>query len=110
VLEAVAAGRAGGSLCCVAPFTERSDCPSSSEEVFTFEGGASVAFFYVPADQALTPPQHLQAIWLEFEVEDVARTTDALARLGIEPFEYEDRTHPYFQAPGGQVFRLATKE
>jgi hypothetical protein len=77
--------------------------------VFTFEGGASVAFFYVSADQALTPPQHLQAIWLEFEVEDVARTTDALARLGIEPFEYADRTHPYFQAPGGQVFRLAKK-
>ena len=78
-------------------------------EVFTFDGGASVAFFYVPAGRALTPPQHLQAIWLEFEVDDVARTTDALARLGIEPFEYEDRTHPYFQAPGGQVFRLARR-
>ena len=83
--------------------------PGTDVVVFTFDGGASVAFFYVPASQALTPPQHLQAIWLEFEVDDVARTTDALARLGIEPFEYEDRTHPYFQAPGGQVFRLARR-
>lgn len=79
-------------------------------EVFAFDGGASVAFFYVPAGQALTPPQHLRAIWLEFEVEDVGRTTGALAQLGIEPFEYEDQTHPYFQAPGGQVFRLAQRE
>jgi hypothetical protein len=84
--------------------------PGTDAEVFTFDGGASVALFYVPAGQALTPPQHLRAIWLEFEVEDVARTTDALARLGIEPFGYEDRAHPYFQAPGGQVFRLAQKE
>jgi len=79
-------------------------------EVFTFDGGGSVAFFYVPADQALTASQQLEAIWLEFEVDDVARTTDELARLGIKPFEYEDRAHPYFQAPGGQVFRLAKKE
>jgi hypothetical protein len=84
--------------------------PGTDVEVFTFDGGASVAFFYVPAGQALTLPQHLRAIWLEFEVEDVPRTTEALARQGIEPFEYEDRTHPYFQAPGGQVFRLARKE
>ena len=84
--------------------------PGTNVEVFTFEGGASVAFFYVPTGQALTPAQHLRAIWLEFEVEDVTRTTEALARQGIEPLEYEDRTHPYFQAPGGQVFRLARKE
>jgi hypothetical protein len=84
--------------------------PGTDVEVFTFDGGASVAFFYVPAGQALTPAQHLRAIWLEFEVEDVARTTGALARLGIEPFGYQDRTHRYFQAPGGQVFRLAPKE
>jgi hypothetical protein len=83
--------------------------PGTDVEVFTFDGGASVAFFYVPAGRALTAPQHLRAIWLEFEVDEVARTTDALARLGIEPFEYEDRAHPYFQAPGGQVFRLTQK-
>jgi hypothetical protein len=79
-------------------------------EVFTFDGGGSVAFFYVPAGRALTPQQHLRAIWLAFEVDDVARTTAALARLGIEPLEYEDRAHPYFQAPGGQVFRLDQRE
>ena len=60
--------------------------------------------------QAHTPLQRLRAIRLGFEVADVARTTDALARLEIKAFEYEDRTHPYFQAPGGQVFRLAQKE
>jgi hypothetical protein len=78
-------------------------------EVFTFDGGGSIGCFYVPADQALRPPEHLQAIWLEFEVDDVGRTTAELGRMGIQPFEYEDQTHPYFQAPGGQVFRLTTK-
>jgi hypothetical protein len=53
------------------------------------------------------PEQHLRAIWLEFEVNDVDRATAGLADLGIEPLEYEDETHPYLQAPGGQVFRLA---
>ena len=79
-------------------------------EVFTFDGGASIACFYVSADQALSPEQHLRAIWLEFEVDDVVRGTAALAALGIRPFAYEDKTHPYFQAPGGQVFRLGARE
>jgi hypothetical protein len=79
-------------------------------DIFTFENGASIATFYVPAEQTLSPSEHLRAIWIEFEVEDVPRVTRALAHLGIEPFDYEDRSHPYFHAPGGQVFRLAAKE
>jgi hypothetical protein len=78
-------------------------------DIFTFEDGASIATFYVPGERALTPAQHLRAIWLEFEVGDVAKVSGQLAQLNIEPFEYEDQTHPYFQAPGGQVFRLASK-
>jgi hypothetical protein len=82
--------------------------PASPDlEVFEFDNGSSIGVFYVSADATLTPEQHMRAIWLEFEVADVAKTTTALADLGIEPFEYEDRSHPYFQAPGGQVFRLA---
>jgi hypothetical protein len=57
----------------------------------------------------LSPAQHLHAVWLEFEVDDVDRVRNELARLGIEPFDYEDQAHPYFQAPGGQVFRLARR-
>jgi hypothetical protein len=81
--------------------------PDPDLEVFTFENGASIGVFYVSSDQTLTPEQHMNAIWLEFFVDDVAQTTEALAGLGIEPFKYEDGAHPYFQAPGGQVFRLA---
>ena len=36
-------------------------------------------------------------------------TKARLGELGIAPFEYNDRTHTYFQAPGGQVFRLAPR-
>jgi hypothetical protein len=83
--------------------------PRPDLEVFEFEDGSSIGVFYVSADNTLTPEQHMAAIWLEFEVEDIAQTTAALAALGIEPFEYEDRAHHYFQAPGGQVFRLAQR-
>lgn len=76
-------------------------------EVFTFENAASIGVFYVDPGETLTPEQHKQALWVEFFVADVARTTSELAQLGIKPFDYEDRAHPYFQAPGGQVFRFA---
>jgi hypothetical protein len=83
--------------------------PDTDVEIFTFDNGASIATFYVPAEQVLSPAQHLHAVWLEFEVDDVDRVRNDLAELGIEPFDYEDRAHPYFQAPGGQVFRLARR-
>jgi hypothetical protein len=81
--------------------------PDTDVEIFTFDNGASIATFYVSAEQVLSPAQHLHAVWLEFEVDDVDRVRNELAELGVEPFDYEDRAHPYFQAPGGQVFRLA---
>jgi hypothetical protein len=62
--------------------------PDTDVEIFTFDNGASIATFYVSAEQVLSP-------------------RNELAELGVEPFDYEDRAHPYFQAPGGQVFRLA---
>ena len=83
--------------------------PRPDLEVFEFDDGSSIGVFYVSVDNALTPEQHMDAIWLEFEVEDVGKATTALADLGIEPFDYEDRAHHYFQAPGGQVFRLAQR-
>jgi hypothetical protein len=81
--------------------------PRRSIDVFTFDNGSGIGVFYVAPSEALTPAQHLAAIWLEFEVNDERATVAALERLGIRPFEYFDKQHKYFRAPGGQVFRLA---
>jgi hypothetical protein len=81
--------------------------PRPDTEIFTFANGSGIGVFYVDPSQALTPEQHLKAIWLEFEVEDEKATAAKLEALGMRAFEYFDKTHKYFQAPGGQVFRLA---
>jgi hypothetical protein len=81
--------------------------PRQDLDVFTFANGSGIGVFYVDSSEALTPAQHRQAIWLEFEVEDEPAAAVALEKLGILPFEYFDKDHKYFQAAGGQVFRLA---
>ena len=81
--------------------------PRPEVEIFTFADGSGIGVFYVEPSEALTPEQHLKAIWLEFEVDDEKSTAAKLQALGMQPIEYWDKAHKYFQAPGGQVFRLA---
>lgn len=83
--------------------------PRPDTEIFSFADGSGIGVSYVDPGQALTPEQHLKAIWLEFEVEDEKATVAKLEALEMRPFEYFDKAHKYFQAPGGQVFRLAQK-
>jgi hypothetical protein len=81
--------------------------PRTDVEIFTFSNGSGIGVFYVDPADALTPAQHINAIWLEFEVDDVPAIAARLERLEMRPFEYFDKDHKYYQAPGGQVFRLA---
>jgi hypothetical protein len=81
--------------------------PAPPIDVFTFADGANIGVFYVEPSEALSPVEMRRALWLEIEVDDPAATSKALAKLGIHPFEYVDKEHEYFQAPGGQTFRLA---
>jgi hypothetical protein len=83
--------------------------PMPDLEIFTFANGSGIGVFFVDPLEALTPAQHLKAIWLEFEVDDEPATVAGLEKLGMHPFEYFDKEHKYFQAPGGQVFRLAKR-
>lgn len=56
---------------------------------------------------ALSEQDAQKGAWLEFLVEDPERVATALEAAGVERVEYQDKTHPYFQVPGGPVFRLA---
>ncbi len=76
-------------------------------EVYRFRGGGGVGVYYVEPEGALPPADLRHAAWLEFCVEDPEATRATLAEMGLEPFEYQDRAHHYYAAPGGQVFRLA---
>jgi catechol 2,3-dioxygenase-like lactoylglutathione lyase family enzyme len=55
---------------------------------------------------ALTDAQVLKSIWLEICTEDPVATKAKILEFGIKPIEFWDKEHFYFQAPGGQVFRL----
>ena len=71
------------------------------------EDGGSVGVFFVPAHEALSHADQKKGAWLEFRVADPEATAKRLAGVGVTPFEYQDKSHAYYQIPGGSVFRLA---
>jgi hypothetical protein len=83
--------------------------PAPAPDLFLFQipDGEIVGVFFVPADQALTEAQHLAGTWLEIMTDDVDALLARLRTAGVKEIEYFDKTHFYFQSPGGPVFRLA---
>jgi hypothetical protein len=76
-------------------------------EAYKTEDGGSVGVFFVPAKEALGEEDQRKGAWLEFRVADVEATAERIAAQGVARIDFEDKTHPYFQVPGGPVFRLA---
>jgi hypothetical protein len=81
--------------------------PRPDLDQFKTEDGGSVGVFYVAPGEALGPEDQRKGTWLEFRVDDPAATAGRLEASGVARVDYEDRTHAYFQVPGGPVFRLA---
>lgn len=82
--------------------------PAEGVDVFVFQGGDGLGIYFVPDEQALTNSQHRDVgTWIEVRVDDNAAAASKIRDAGGESFEYHDKEHEYFQAPGGQVFRLA---
>jgi hypothetical protein len=94
-------------------FTEAFGCvmksPSETMDVFIFEDGYSLGAAFVEAADALAPADQRKAPWLEILVADPEAAASELRKLGIEPFEYQDKAHSYFSPPSGPVFRLARR-
>jgi catechol 2,3-dioxygenase-like lactoylglutathione lyase family enzyme len=57
------------------------------------------------ADDALSDTDFLKAIFLELKAGDVEAMRQKIIAFGVTVLEVPD-PHLYFQAPGGQVFRL----
>jgi hypothetical protein len=62
-------------------------------------------FIFVYQDTALDESSFLKAIWLELETDDVVEMKRKILAFGLEQIQIPD-PHFYFQAPGGQVFKL----
>lgn len=60
-------------------------------------------------DNALSEEDFMKATWMELTTEDPEKLKQKILDFGIKEIEYYDKAHFYFQAPGGQVFRLANK-
>ena len=81
--------------------------PREDLDLYEFEGGFVLGLFFVDAAQALSGADCLKAPWLELKVADPAAWRARLTAFGVGEVEFPDPTRFFFQAPGGQVFRLA---
>jgi hypothetical protein len=57
------------------------------------------------AEDALSDDDFLKAIFLELRADDVEEVKRKITAFGVKVLPVPD-SHLYFQAPGGQVFRL----
>ncbi len=76
-------------------------------DLIRFANGFSIVVHY--SDAALAEAELKQSIWLEVLTDNTAQLERKIQAFGIQPFDYFDKDHFYFQAPGGQVFRVAGK-
>ena len=81
--------------------------PMPHLEQYKTEDGGSVGVFFVAAKDALSHEDQKKGAWLELRVADVEATAKRLDAQGVERIDFQDKTHPYYQVPGGPVFRLA---
>jgi len=63
------------------------------------------AFLYESEEAVLDESQFLKAIYLELKADNVEDMKQKIVAFGVKVLEVPD-PHLYFQAPGGQVFRL----
>jgi len=77
-----------------------------SEKSDIFRIGAGLYLGVVYDSSALTAPEAQKSIWLELKTSHPEELRQKILSFGITGIEFWDKEHFYFQAPGGQVFRL----
>ena len=81
---------------------------SPAGEVFIFEGNFFLGIAFLEKANILSEQDLLKAAWMELKTEDPEKLKERLQKFGVKEVDYHDKDHFYFQAPGGQVFRLNT--
>ncbi len=86
------------------------DIPYPNMDLYEFDGGFVLGLFFCDARETLSERDHLKATWMEIKTDDPEGLKKRLIDFGVHEVEFEDKSRFYFQAPGGQVFRLAPME
>jgi hypothetical protein len=81
--------------------------PRPDLDLFEFAGGFVVGAYFADEARVLPEAEQKKAIWLELKVPNPGEFQAKVEAFGIERMHYDDQGHFYFQAPGGQVFRIA---
>ena len=78
---------------------------SDQKDDFRLGGSFYIAFLYEEEGVALGEGGFLKATYLELKTDKVAEVRQKIVAFGVKVLDVAD-PHLYFQAPGGQVFRL----
>jgi hypothetical protein len=80
--------------------------PSSTFELFEFENGFIFGVSFAEEGEYLSEDEQLRGTWLELKTDRPQQLKERLLAFGVKQIDYHDKAHFYFQAPGGQIFRL----
>jgi hypothetical protein len=81
--------------------------PSADFDLYEFAGGFILGLFFGDESAVLSQQDQLKATWLELKTSEPAALKQRLVEFGVQAVEYPDPGRFYFQAPGGQVWRVA---
>jgi len=86
------------------------ESPAPDLDLFLFSDNFVLGVFYCEPHEVLSEEDQRKAAWLEIKTNDVETVKKRLIQFGAKVVDYADKTRFYFQAPGGQVFRLARED
>jgi catechol 2,3-dioxygenase-like lactoylglutathione lyase family enzyme len=78
---------------------------SDQKDDFRMGDNFYIAFLYENEGVALDESSFLKSTYLELKADNVEEMKQNIVAFGVKVLEVQD-PHLYFQAPGGQVFRL----
>jgi catechol 2,3-dioxygenase-like lactoylglutathione lyase family enzyme len=78
---------------------------SDQKDDFRMGGNFYIGVLYEDEGVALDESEFSKAIYLELQTDNVEEMRQKIAAFGVRVIDMQD-PHLYFQAPGGQVFRL----
>ncbi len=81
--------------------------PRADLDLYEFAEGFVLGLFFGADADALSEADYAKATWMELKVDQPEELKARLLAFGVREVEYPDKTRFYFQAPGGQVFRVA---
>ena len=83
------------------------DIPYPNLDLYEFQGGFVLGLFFHDEVDTLSEEEQVKATWMEIKTDEPDALKQRLIDFGVREVEFEDKSRFYFQAPGGQVFRVA---